>query len=201
MAYRETERIRQRKDAQRHGILQAARRLVSRGGFHSAQVSAVAEGAGIATGTIYRYFPTQAELFAELLRVNTQREVDAMAAAAREGGTAAERLRNALRSFTDRALRNRRPAYALIAEPVDPLVESERLKYRRAYALIIENLLREGLARGEFAPQDPHLSAAALGGALAESLLGPLGRSAPSARESAADAIVEFSMRAAGARE
>ncbi len=200
MAYRETERTRQKKDEQRQGILDAARRLVSRGGFRAAQVSAVAEGAGIATGTLYRYFPTQSDLFAELFRINTEREIEAMAAAA-EGDSAPERLRNALYAFTERALRNRKLAYALIAEPVDPQVEAERLKYRRAYAQLIEDLLKEGLKRKEFAPQDPHISAAALVGALAESLLGPLVRSAPSARKSASDSIVEFCMRAAGARE
>jgi AcrR family transcriptional regulator len=201
MAYRETERTRQKKDAQRQAILDAARRLVSRGGFRAAQVSAVAEGAGIATGTIYRYFPTQSDLFAELFRINTEREIEAMVFAAREGDRATVRLRNALYSFTERALRNRKLAYALIAEPVDPQVEAERLKYRRAYAKLIENILKEGLARKEFAPQDPHLSAAALVGALAESLLGPLVRSVRPARESVSDAIVEFCMRAAGARE
>jgi AcrR family transcriptional regulator len=201
MAYRETERTKQRKDEQRQAILNAARRLVSRGGFRAAQVSAVAEGAGIATGTIYRYFPTQSDLFAELFRINTEREVEAMDAALHEGDSATARLRNALYVFTERALRNRKLAYALIAEPVDPQVEAERLKYRRAYAQLIENILGEGLARKEFAPQDPHVSAAALVGALAESLLGPLVRSAPSVRKSASDSIVEFCMRAAGAQE
>jgi AcrR family transcriptional regulator len=201
MAYRETELVRARKDGVRQAILDAARQLVSRGGFRAAQMSAVASGAGIATGTIYRYFPTQAELFAELFRVNSQREVDAMAAAAREGDGSAARLRNAMTTFTSRALSNRRLAYALIAEPVDPLVEAERLKYRRAYAQVLENVLREGMRSGECARQNAHVSAAALVGALAEALLGPLVRSVPSARESVADSIVDFCLRAVGAQE
>jgi AcrR family transcriptional regulator len=201
MAYRETEQVRQRKDAARQGILDAARQLVSNGGFRAAQMSAVAEQAGVATGTLYRYFPKQADLFAELFRINTQREVDAMAAAARSGENARQRLHNAIATFTSRALRNRRLAYALIAEPVDPQVEVERLKYRRAYAQIIETVLRDGVASGELPEQDPQLSAAALVGALAESLLGPLVRSAPSARRSVSEAICDFCLRAVGAPE
>lgn len=201
MPYRETERTRQKRDEQRQGILNAARRLVSRGGFRAAQISAVAEGAGIATGTLYRYFPTQSDLFAELFRLNTEREIEAMRAAAQEGDSAAERLYNALFVFTHRALRNRKLAYALIAEPVDPVVEAERLKYRRAYAELIERILKDGIRGSEFARQDAHVSAAAIVGALGESLLGPLVRSAPSSRRSASDSIIEFCMRAAGARE
>ncbi len=201
MAYRETAQVRARKDEVRASILEAARGLVGQGGFRAAQMSAVAARAGIATGTIYRYFPTQSELFAELFRGSSQREVDAMQAAAAAPGRCTERLAGSVAVFIARALRNRRLAYALIAEPVDPQVEAERLEYRRAYARVLEKLLEEGIAGGEFAPQDAHLSAAALVGLLGETLLGPLVKSVPSARESVADAIVSLCLRAVGAKE
>ena len=201
MPYRETAQVRARKDEVRAAILEAARVLVSQGGFRAAQMSAVAAGAGIATGTIYRYFPTQSELFAEIFRINSQREVEAMAAAAIGAGDCTLRLRQALSSFIDRALRNRRLAYALIAEPVDPQVEAERLQYRAAYARVLELLLQEGIASGEFAPQEAQISAAALVGLLAETLLGPLVKSLPAAGPSAADAIVSLCLRAVGAKE
>jgi len=201
MPYRETAQVRARKDEVRAAILEAARQLVSEGGFRAAQMSAVAAGAGIATGTVYRYFPTQGELFAEIFRGNSQREVDAMAAASAGMGDCAQRLARALHLFVERAMRNRRMAYALIAEPVDPQVEAERLKYRAAYARVLELLLQEGIATSEFAPQDAHLSAAALVGLLAETLLGPLVKSMPAAGDSVADAIVSLCLRAVGAKE
>ncbi len=210
MAYRETATVRARKNGVREAILDAARGLVAAGGFRAAQMAAVAERAGIATGTIYRYFPTQTELFAEFFRRNSQREVDAFTAAARQGSNHAARLKNAFWVFTQRALRSRRLAYALIAEPADPLVDAERLIYRRAYARVVENLLREGITAGEFAPQDPKITAAALVGALAEALLGPLAPSTRRLRSAASDdpernppirSILEFSLRAVGAKE
>lgn len=206
MAYRETAAVRARKEGVRQAILGAARALLTEGGFRAAQMAAVAERAGVATGTVYRYFPTQAELFAELFRVNSQREVDAFAAAARKGDGAVARMRNAIETFTQRALRGRRLAYALIAEPADPLVEAERLVYRRAYARVVENLLRDGIAAGEFVAQDVKASAAALVGALAESLLGPLApasrlRSVNGGQGSPTRSILEFSLRAVGAKE
>lgn len=200
MAYRETAQVRARKDGVRQAILEAARELVGQGGFRAAQMSAVAAGAGIATGTIYRYFPTQAELFAEIFRGNSQREVDAMRDAAAESGSSGERLRRAVAIFIARAMRNRRMAYALIAEPVDPLVDAERLNYRRAYAEVLERLLLEGIAAGEFAPQDAAITAAALVGLLGETLLGPLLHAVPTAQESVADSIIALCLRAVGAR-
>ncbi len=201
MAYRETALVRARKDGVRLSILEAARALVGQGGFRSAQMSAVAAAAGVATGTIYRYFPTQIELFAEVFRDNSQREVDAMQAAAAADGSCSQRLSLAVTTFINRALRNRRLAYALIAEPVDPQVEAERLNYRGAYARVLEALLEEGVASGEFAQQDAHITAAALVGVLGEALLGPLLHSAPTARESVADSIIALCLRAVGAKE
>lgn len=200
MAYRETAQVRARKDGVRAAILEAARALVGQGGFRAAQMSAVAAGAGVATGTIYRYFPTQIELFAEVFRDNSQREVEAMLAATVGDGNCTQRLNRALAMFISRALRNRRLAYALIAEPVDPQVEAERLRYRQAYAMVLEKLVQEGIVSGEFAPQDAHVTATALVGVLGEALLGPLLHSVPTARESVADSIIALCLRAVGAK-
>ena len=71
-----------------------------------------------------------------------------MRAAARElaaDAPAAERLAHVLATFARRALRNPRLAWALIAEPVDPLVDAERLAYRSRYAAVIAKV---GLTTG-----------------------------------------------------
>jgi hypothetical protein len=79
------------------------------------------------------------------------------------------RLAACVEAFVRRALAEPVRAYALIAEPVDPAVERERLAFRRAYADIFASILR-GRAL------DTELAAAAIVGALAEALVGPLSR-------------------------
>jgi AcrR family transcriptional regulator len=186
--YRPTERTEARRAAARERIVRAAHGLIARGGYREAQVAAVAAGAGVATGTVYRHFPSKAELFAEVFRHASQREVDATRAAAEAaGGPAARRLAAAVETFARRALRGRRLAWALLAEPVDPAVEVERLAFRRAYAAGFEDVLRDGVAAGELAPQNVELTAAALVGALGEALVGPL---SPVADDVDPDALV-----------
>jgi AcrR family transcriptional regulator len=186
--YRPTERTEARRTAARERIVHAAHGLIARGGYREAQVAAVAAGAGVATGTVYRHFPSKAELFAEVFRRASQREVDATSAAAdAAGATATQRLAAAVETFARRALRGRRLAWALIAEPVDPAVEVERLAFRRAYAAGFAQVLREGVAAGELAPQNVELAAAALVGALGEALVGPL---SPVGDDIDADALV-----------
>src|SRR5215470_20276520 len=89
-------------------------------------------------------------------------------------GGCVERLEAAVATFARRALRHRRLAWALVYEPVDPLVDAERLVYRRTYCRHMAGLLRQGIAAGEIPEQNVEFSAAALVGAIAEALVGPL---------------------------
>ena len=183
MPYRETERTRARAAEARDRILRAGHDQLAEGGYASAAVSALATRAGVATGTVYRHFPSKADLLAEVFRRAASREVEAVAAAG--GDDAPSRIAAAVEVFVRRALAEPRRAYALLAEPVDPAVEAQRLVFRRAYAGVFAAILRDGVAAGELAPVDVDLVAAACVGALGEALVGPLAR-----RDAAPEALV-----------
>ncbi len=188
----------------RNRLLDAARELIEEGGYGAASVIAVAERAGVAAGTLYRHFASKQELFVEVFRSVCGREERAMVAAAAQmpaGSPAVQRLETVLATFAQRALRNPRLAWALIAEPVDPLVDAERLAYRERYAALIAEALRDGIAAGELPPQNVALTAAALVGGCGEVLVGPLSPLAQSAPEAAEmiDAVRTFVRRAVGA--
>lgn len=205
MAYRETAKVKAHKQDLRRRILDAARELIAEGGYPAAQMGAVAEAAGVATGTLYRYFPSKAELFAQVFRDAVQHEVDAVAWAANQAGSVLERLQAGIETFVRRALKSGRLAYALLAEPVDPAVESERLSYRRSYIDIFEALIEQGVSTGELPRQDAGFTATALVGAMAETLVGPLSPRAdagaagvrPEAEQDRLlQSIIQFSLRA-----
>lgn len=174
MAYRETEKMRQRKAEVRQRILDCASGLVAEGGFRNAQINNVADKADVATGTVYRHFESKSALFAEVFRRATIREVNKVAESLEGKDPAPDRLERALRQFASRALQAPAMAWSLIAEPVDPLVEGERLAYRRAYADHFRAAIDDGIRDGSLPPQDAGLSATCLVGAIAESLVGPL---------------------------
>src|SRR5262249_59475230 len=134
MAYRTTQRTEARRAETRGRIVTAALELIAEGGYVAAQIATVAERAGVAVGTVYRYFPSKSELFAEVFRRASQREVDAMREAGERaaGGSAADRISAGTETFARRALAGRRLAWALLAEPVDPAVEAERLHFRHS---------------------------------------------------------------------
>ena len=215
MAYRSTKRTEARRAEVRSRIIDAALGLISEGGYVNAQIAAVAEHAGVAVGTVYRHFPSKSDLFAEVFRRASQREVDAMragAAAPAENGlllaplgapshnSAAERITAGTETFARRALAGRRLAWALLAEPVDPAVEAERLHFRHSYRDVIAEIVADGVATGELPEQDPEATAAALVGAIGESMLGPLSPTTNGGDpEQAIAALISFCRRAIGA--
>jgi AcrR family transcriptional regulator len=201
VAYRTTERTKARRAETRERIVAAALELIAEGGYVNAQVAMVADRAAVAVGTVYRYFPSKSELFAEVFRRASQREVDAMraGAAATVGGSAADRIAAGTETFARRALAGRRLAWALLAEPVDPAVEAERLHFRHSYRDVIAEILAEGVESGELPEQDVEVTAAALVGAIGETMLGPLSPTANGGDPEALIAsLINFCTRAIG---
>lgn len=176
----------------RQRLLAAARELIEEGGYGAATVAAIAERAGVASGTLYRHFASKEDLFVEVFRsvcAGEERAMRLAGATMPDTAPAVERLQEVLATFAERALRNPRLAWALIAEPVDPRVDAERLAYRARYAELIAAGLAAGIVAGELPPQDVALTAAALVGGCAEVLVGPLSPLADGER--AAEDVVE----------
>jgi AcrR family transcriptional regulator len=158
----------------RERLLRAAATVIQEAGWGSASVGAIAMRAGVAAGTLYRHFASKAELFVEVFRAVSEREMAAMRDASARARGVPERFEAVVATYAGRTLRNRRLAWALVYEPVDPLVDAERLAYRREYRENMARLLREGIAAGAMPPQDADLAAAAVVGVIAETLVGPL---------------------------
>jgi AcrR family transcriptional regulator len=189
----------------RERLLRGAQELIEEGGYAAASVAAIAERAGVAAGTLYRHFESKQELFVEVFRSVCAREEWAMRAAAErmQSASAVERLEVVLATFARRALRNPRLAWALLAEPVDPLVDAERLAYRERYAAVVAETLQAAIETREVPEQSVELTAAALVGGCGEVLVGPLSPlagSRPDTDEVVA-ALRTFVRRAVGARE
>jgi AcrR family transcriptional regulator len=172
MPYRRTENVARRLAARQAAIVAAARRAASEGGMAAVQIAPVAERAGIAAGTVYRYFPGKADLIAAVLAELSASEITALrrAAAAAPGPLSA--LCAAIMTFASRALRSRRLAFAVLCEPVDNDIDAVRLGLRRELAAEFASLITA--ASKHLPDQDASLAATALFGLVTEALIGPL---------------------------
>jgi AcrR family transcriptional regulator len=184
MPYRRTESVVRRLATRRDAIVAAAGDIAAERGMAAVQIVPVAERAGIAAGTVYRYFPSKNGLVAELAASVGKREIAAMRRAAEAAPGPLSALSAAIATFAARALSNRRLAYAVMAEPVEGATDIVR-KQRSALAAELKARIGTAVAAGQLPTQELTLAAAALTGILLEGLLGPL---APSVADDTAQA-------------
>jgi AcrR family transcriptional regulator len=200
MVYRRTEKVVRRLAARHDAIVAAARGLAADAGMSAVQIAPVAERAGIAAGTVYRYFPSKTDLVGALVDSACEQDVAAIRGAAAAAPGPLSALAAAVTTFAARALRQRQLAWALIAEAVDPDIERARLPYRRALAAEFEARLKAAIASRNLPDQDTCVAAPALVGALLEGLAGPLAAEAPSEAKTreAIQTLTLFALRAVG---
>lgn len=200
MPYRRTENVLRRLAARHDAIVDAAGSLAAEGGINAVQIGPVSKRANVATGTVYRYFPSKTDLVAALADAVTQREIAAMRSAADAAPGPLSALAAAIATYASRALANRRLAFALIAEPVDAAAGEARLTFRAALTAELAKRLTAAIGSGNVPEQDIAVAAPALLGALIEGLIGPLAYRVDGAGKTrdAVQAVTLFALRAVG---
>jgi AcrR family transcriptional regulator len=199
MAYRRTERESARLAARCEAIIEAARALACESGLRAVQIALVAERAGVAAGTVYRYFPSKEDLVAAVVSDTAGRTVEAIRAAAAAAPGELSGLAAALVAFGAGTLRTRRLAFAMLAESPEG-TETRSLAFRRHVGTEFEGLIRAAIAGGHLPEQPPADMAAAVLGAVVESLAGPLvaALSGADAERAAVQRVALFALRALG---
>jgi AcrR family transcriptional regulator len=97
----------EKKAVFRQRILEAAREVFFRDGFMAANLDEVAQLAGVAKGTLYRYFENKGELYVAILSHNGEIFERRMREAAASGRSPAEQMRAVGRFYFEHWTRNR----------------------------------------------------------------------------------------------
>src|SRR3954471_24991621 len=174
MVYRRTQQVVKRLAARRSAILAAARDAAADGGMAAVQIAAVGVRASVAAGTVYRYFPSKADLISELIAEVSRDELAAIRRAAEAAPGPSSALAAAVTTVAVHVLSQRKLAWGILAEPVDVDVPTSRLAGRREIAGGLATRNDAALRVGHLPAQNTSLAATALLGARHESLVGPL---------------------------
>jgi AcrR family transcriptional regulator len=149
---------REEKKAQsRRRILDSAREVFFRDGFMAANLDEVAEKAGVAKGTLYRYFESKAELYVAVLGHNGAIFEQKMRATIVAGTPPAEQLRTTSYWYFDHYLQNRDyfqifwaiENQAVIGELPGGVVEEVASLWERCLQIIAE-IIEAGVKEGVF---------------------------------------------------
>ncbi len=151
-----------KKALHRRRILETAQEVFFRDGFVEANLDEIAKGAGVAKGTLYRYFDSKADLYVAVLVHGGDLFAERMRAARSDADHPADQIRKIARFYFEHwaaneeyfaifwAMENQEVIGELTAD-----AEGEITSLWSACLRILADAVQEGVERGVFAPCDP----------------------------------------------
>ena len=150
----------------RERILEEAVKLFYARGFNATTLDDIAAELGVTKPFIYTHFRSKVDLLAALCKPTIEMSMAAVEAAARQPGTPTQRLFRAMVDFTKVVLQRQANIAIYFREEKNLTREAldEINALRKQFDRVLSQLLREGVAAGEFRVQDVSLTALAIGG-------------------------------------
>lgn len=145
-------------DRRRAELLEAARRVVLERGMSSTRVADVASATNVSGGLIHYHFATKDDLIAEMLRASSLEEQQQLERLAADSGDVVSRLDRVIRHYLPRARDDQ--SWILWIEAWAASLRSKVLRdilaeLEGAWMGVLERVIREGVATGEFVCTDP----------------------------------------------
>jgi AcrR family transcriptional regulator len=150
----------------RERILEEAVKLFYARGFNATTLDDIAAELGVTKPFIYTHFRSKVDLLAALCKPTIEMSMAAVISAAQSAGTPTQRLFRAMVDFTRVVLQRQANIAIYFREEKNlaPQALEEINLLRRQFDRALSQLLREGVAAGEFHIQDVNVTALAIGG-------------------------------------
>jgi len=161
--------VQKKSPTRKEQILQAAEQVFAQKGFHDATIADVARKAKVSEATIYEYFPSKEELLFLIPGATARRGKENLEHVLRLIRSAADKIRAFLYDHLN--FYQNHPDYAsvsmLILKPNRKFVETEAYKDVQELARVLLQVIKEGMASGEFRSDlDPYLVRSAILGTI-----------------------------------
>jgi AcrR family transcriptional regulator len=199
MPYRSTDKTRQKKDAKRAALMQAAVRVFADNGYHSATIRDIVDSAGVAVGTFYFYFPDKETLFIYLYEETADFLLQTLEQAVAGRATLPKQLSAAIQAYVNIGVFEPAVVHLLLVGGIGAVaaLEEKRNEFRESLVNLWKKPLDQALDQGMIIPQNTRRTAEALAGAVDEVILNLLNQSDPQEQAPAAvEDLTQFSLRA-----
>jgi AcrR family transcriptional regulator len=150
----------------RDRIIEEAVKLFYQRGFTGTTLDDIAAELGVTKPFIYTHFRSKTDLLAALCKPTIELSLAAVTRAAQTPGPPGARLHRAIVGFTEVVLSRQANIAIYFREEKNlaPAALAEINALRKRFDRVLSNLLREGVAAGEFEVRDVNLTALAIGG-------------------------------------
>jgi AcrR family transcriptional regulator len=178
MPYQSSDKTRQKKDAKRTAMMQAAVQTFAEKGYQSATVRDIVDEAGVSVGTFYFYFPDKETLFMHLYEETADFLLQTLQQAINSRVSFPQQVKAVLQSYVSIAIFEPAVIQLLLVAGVGavPALDDKRAQFRDSMVSMWERPLRNALDKNMLAPQNERLTAVALSGAIDAAILSLLSR-------------------------
>jgi AcrR family transcriptional regulator len=185
-----------RKAERRQKILNHARDVFARSGYHEAKIEDIVAAALIARGTFYLYFKDKRTIFEEIVdRAFTQIGMAIVRVDPRDAArTVADQVHENIRRIVRTLLEDRSTTKILLTAAVglDPTFDRKLQSFYGVVENLLVESLREGQELGVVAPGDARMFAFLILGAMKEILYQVVHREAAYTEKEVVDGIYDF---------
>ncbi|MFN2103886.1 MAG: TetR/AcrR family transcriptional regulator [Candidatus Promineifilaceae bacterium] len=178
MPYQSSEKTRQKKDAKRTAMMQAAVRTFAEQGYQAATVRDIVDEADVSVGTFYFYFPDKETLFVHLYEETADFLLQTLQQAINSRATFPQRVKAALQSYVSIAIYEPAVVQLMLVAGVGaaPALDDRRVKFRESMVSLWERPLKDAQDKHMLVEQNVRLTSVALAGAIDDAILGLLSR-------------------------
>ena len=201
MAYRSSEKTRQKKDAKRTAMMKAAILVFAEKGYHAATIRDIVREADVAIGTFYFYFPDKETLFVHLYEETADFLLQAIRQAVRTQQMVSDQIQAGFQAIMNIAIYEPAVVHLLLVGGIGavPSLATKRLAYREKLTKIWQEVLDTAVAIEAIPEQNTRRSAEAFAGAFDEVVLNVLSYPEPDIEaDTAVIEMVTFALNAIG---
>jgi AcrR family transcriptional regulator len=189
--------------AERAKIMEAAYRVLAAGDGAPISIAEILAAAGLSTRAFYRHFESKDGLILAMFRRDADRVLAELQGAAAAAPSAAEALRAWVAGMLRLSADPRRRQRALVLGSDEATrargYRAERDRYEAAENAALAQILHRGRGDGSFPRARPATDAAFIRAALHQAVDEQLSQTGAAGAEEAAQAVLDFALRAVGA--
>jgi AcrR family transcriptional regulator len=199
MPYQSSEKTRQKKDAKRTAMMQAAIRVFAEKGYYAATIRDIVQAADVAVGTFYFYFPDKETLFVHLYEETAQFLLQTIQQGIHARTSLPQQMMAGLQAYINIAVYEPAVVQLLLVGGVGavPSLTTKRNEFREGLIAAWQRPLDAALDQESIIPQNTRRTAEGLAGAFDEVILNLINqRDMDAEADAALKDMVTFALRA-----
>ena len=167
MPYRSSDKTRQKKDAKRTTMMQAAVQVFAEKGYYAATIRDIVAEADVAIGTFYFYFPDKETLFVHLYEETADFLLQTIRQALSGRATLPQQVAAGIQAYVNIAVFEPAVVQLLLIGGVGagPVLATKQAEFRDKLVRLWQRPLNEALTKTLIVPQNSRRTAEALVGA------------------------------------